>query len=366
MSQKILKIDAVCQDIPLIKPFKFASGSLSYLPYAWVRVVTEDGLVGYGECPTYWDPSGETQLAAIGAIQHVAPSIIGIEAYDFEKIFRIFDKISYGAFAAKCGLDMALYDIVGKWLGIPAYVLLGGSSSDIPVNAVIPLGIIDDQELTTTVKKLLSNGHITFKIKVGVDLKQETDLVRRLLEILPSEARVFLDANQAWGDAKTAIRAIRRFEKLGVVWVEQPVHAQDINGLRSVRQAVDVSIIADESLYSPVDALRLIEAKAVDMFNIKLAKCGGMFLGKKLFSLAQAGNINCMLGSMIESSLGMLANYHFAKAHPMVTCGLSAYTYVSEPVEVGIRFSNGQMLLDEERPGLGYPDPHPFERAFTE
>jgi L-alanine-DL-glutamate epimerase-like enolase superfamily enzyme len=100
------------------------------------------------------------------------------------------------------------------------------------------------------------------------------------------------------------------------------------------------------------------------MFNIKLAKSGGMFLGSKLFAIAQAANTPCMLGSMIESSLGMLANYHFARAHPMATCGLSAYSYVKDPISVGLRLSGGTLQLDGEYPGLGYPDPAPFERVF--
>src|SRR5207302_1815086 len=136
-------------------------------------------------------------------------------------------------------------------------------------------------------------------------------------------------------------------------------------GLRTVREAVDVSIIADESVYSPVDALRLIRADAVDMINIKLAKSGGMYLGKKLHAIAQAGNLACMLGSMVESSLGMLANYHFARAYQMVTCGLSAYSLVDGDVDVGLQLANGELTVAEERPGLGYPDGSAYERYFT-
>ena len=358
---KIKTINAICCNIPLSSTFKFASTELRLLPYAWVRVETEDGIIGYGECPTYWDPSGETQQAAVGAIDLVAPQLIGLEVYNMENIFQIFDATAYGAFAAKCGLDMALYDIVGKSLNVPVYILLGGGGYSVNVNAVLPMGI---QNIETRVKQLLSQGYLTFKVKVGVDLQQELGLLKTVSRLLPAETRIFVDANQGWKDAKSAIRAIRCFEELGVVWVEQPIRANDIDGLKLIRQSVNMSVILDESLYSSIDALRLIKADAVDIFNIKLAKCGGMYLGKKLFAVAQAGNISCMLGSMIESSLGMLANYHFARAHPMITCGLSAYSYVAEKIDVGITFTNGQMSLSAERPGLGYPDATPFEEKF--
>src|SRR5688500_16358966 len=84
---RIQEITAICRDIPLRRPFRFASHELNTLPYAWVRAETSEGLVGYGECPTYWDPSGETQLAAVGAVRHLAPSLKGMDAGDLEQIF---------------------------------------------------------------------------------------------------------------------------------------------------------------------------------------------------------------------------------------------------------------------------------------
>ena len=358
---RIKTINAICCDIPLSTPFRFASTELKLLPYAWVRVETDDGVVGYGECPTYWDPSGETQQAAVGAINLVSSSLIGLEAYDMERVFQIFDATAYGAFAAKCGLDMALYDIVGKSLNVPAYILMGGGSYSVNVNAVLPMGV---EDIEARVEHLLSQGYTTFKIKVGINIQQELDLVKTVSRLLPADTRIFVDANQGWKDAKSALRALRRFEEFGVVWVEQPIQAHDLDGLKLIRQSIDMSVIVDESLYSPIDALRLIKADAADIFNIKLAKCGGLYLGKKLYAIAQAGNISCMLGSMIESSLGMLANYHFAHSHPMITCGLSAYSYVAEQIDVGIIFSKGQMRLVVEKPGLGYLDATPFEDKF--
>jgi L-alanine-DL-glutamate epimerase-like enolase superfamily enzyme len=360
---KISEIKIVPRDIPLKVPFRFASCTLTSLPYAWIRVRTNEGITGYGECPTYWDPSGETQKSAIGAIEHIASQLIGLDPVNLELIFNLFDSVLYGAFAAKCGLDMALYDIQGKVLGVPVHNLLGGRNYTVPVNAVIPLGQKD--EIAGVVQKLLEEGFSIFKVKVDRKVENCLSLIQTVAENVDSGCTIFVDANQSWGDAKTAIRAIRKLEKHGVVWVEQPIYAHDIAGLRQVRKSVSASIIVDESLYSHFDAIKIIRSDAADMFNVKLAKSGGMYLGKKLYAVAQAANIPCMLGSMIESSLGMLANYHFACTHRMETCGLSAYSYVADPIDVGLKIENGKLIKTSDIAGLGYPDPEPFEIAFS-
>lgn len=360
---QIKKLSAIKRNLSLSFPFKFASYELTYLPYAWVRLETTDGTVGYGECPTYWDPSGETQHAAVGAIEHIEPSLTGIDVFDLEHIFSIIDSQIYGAFAAKCGIDMALYDIIGRKLNIPVYRLLGGGIQTVIVNGILPLGL-DDDLMEKRVQEQLNAGHRIFKVKVGKNLKKEIEVVRKARSLLPEDAIIFLDANQGWQTPKTAIRAIRQFEPFEISWVEQPVWSQDIDGLKQVRDSVDVDIIADESLYSPVDAIRLIRSDAVDMFNIKLAKSGGMYIGKKIWNIAQAANIDCALGSMIESSLGMLANYHFARSIPMKTCGLSAFQLIKDDIDVGLKIENGELILKSDEPGLGYTDASLFEAYF--
>ncbi len=369
---RIAEVAAVCRDVPLKKPFAFASYTLRSLPYAWVRIRTTEGFTGYGECPTYWDPSGETQLAAVGAVHHLEPILNGHDASDIEGIFNAIDREARGAFAAKCGLDMALYDIAGQCLGIPVYRLLGGTSGVVRVNGIVPL--IDDsgtneerlRSALAGVEEQFAQGITRVKLKVGLDLKLETTIASEILRIGPPGTTVFVDANQAWSDAKTAIRAIRGLEKAGVDWIEQPVVAHDVAGLRRVRGAVDASIIADESLYSPVDALRLIKAEAVDMFNVKLAKCGGLRAGSELLAIARAANVPCLLGSMIESPLGMLANYHFGRAHQMVTCGLSVFAYTQGGPDVGFSIQEGQLVKeDPDRPGLGYRESATLDSAFN-
>lgn len=360
---KIEHIQVKPKDFELSKPFVFASCTLTHLPYALIRLTTGDGITGYGECPAYWDPSGETQESTIGAIRLMSESIKGKNPFQIEAIMKNFDDYAYGAHAAKCGLDAALLDIQGKVLGVPIHDLLGGKNYDVRLNAVLPLTSVDEAVRRT--EQAVEKGYRYIKVKVGKDLEREIGMLDALMPVLPSGTRLFVDANQGWGDYKTALRAIRKLEPYDLAWIEQPVKAQDWEGLKKLREAVDVPIMADESLYSYYDALAMAKDSVVDYFNIKLAKSGGMYLGGKIKAIADAANIPCVLGSMIESSLGMLANYHFASAYEMKTCGLTGWTLITNDFDLGLSMDGDTLKIDESRPGLGYKDESILEAEFS-
>jgi L-alanine-DL-glutamate epimerase-like enolase superfamily enzyme len=359
---RIKEINVVPKNFVLEKPFKFASYSLEYLPYALVQVKTDEGLNGYGECPAYWDPSGETQESAVGAIKFMAPNLVGMDTSEINRIMETFDGMAYGAFSAKCGLDMALLDINAKELGVPVYKLLGGGSYEVKVNAVIPM--VSEIEAAEVAKKFNSNGFEYYKVKVGINLEKELKVLEAVYKEVNGSGKIFVDANQGWRTEKNALKALLRMEKFDLEWAEQPIAAGDINGLKRLSRATSIPIAADESLYSYQDAMRLASEEAVDMFNIKLAKSGGMWLGSKIKTIADAANIECALGSMIESSLGMLADYNFAKAFKMKVCGLSASGYITNNYEFGIKMDGDKMLLEKEYPGLGYSDEDPLSKEF--
>ncbi|MCL4373576.1 MAG: dipeptide epimerase [Candidatus Marsarchaeota archaeon] len=359
---QITEINVVPKDFILEKPFKFASYNLEYLPYALVQVKTDEGITGYGECPAYWDPSGETQESAIGAIKLISPNLVGEDPSNISFAMERFDSLAYGAFSAKCGLDMALLDIIGKEQKVPVYKLLGGGSYEVKINAVIPM--TSPEAAGSMAKNFYSQGFEYYKVKVGIDLEKELQVLDKVYEEVKGNGKIFVDANQGWKNAKNALKALRKMEKYELVWAEQPVIAYDLNGLKMLHESIDIPIMADESLYSPVDAFRLAAGNYVDMFNIKLAKSGGMWLGSKIKTIADAANIECALGSMIESSLGMLADYHFARSHKMKVCGLSASGYIKDNYEFGIAMNKDRMLLRKELPGLGYDKEEVLEKEF--
>jgi len=361
---QIQQITAIRRTIPLRHAFTSSATSLTRLDYVWVRIQIDTGLVGYGECPTCPDVTGEDQQLAIAVLNEVTPLLIGVSATNIERVNTIFANASQRCYAAHCGVDMALFDIMGKACQQQVYQLLGGDDLTVNVNAVIPLDAHDD--LPERISALVADGYTRFKVKVGVNNANEVAIVRTIRQHVPATAIVFVDANGAWKDVDSALLAIHPLVDAGVDWVEQPVPATAVFALKQIQSVIKGGIIADESLYSPRDAIHLIKENAVKLFNIKLAKAGGLAEARKIYMIAQAADITCLLGSLIESSLGMLANYHFARAFPMATCGLSVYATVDDGIDVGLKLTHATMQLLEDRPGLGYPDAAVFERYFNE
>lgn len=194
---KITEINVIPKDFELTSPFVFASCTLKALPYAWVQVKTDEGITGYGECPAYWDPSGETQDSAIGAVNFIKGTLIEKSPFQLEQIMRVCDAEIYGAHSAKCGIDMALYDIMGKKLGVPVFDLLGGGNYNVKLNAV--LGLASEEEAKEKAEGFAKRGFDYVKVKVGSDLDKEVAVLRALQGTLAKENRLFVDANQKGG-----------------------------------------------------------------------------------------------------------------------------------------------------------------------
>jgi L-alanine-DL-glutamate epimerase-like enolase superfamily enzyme len=351
---KIADIAAVPKTFKLKKPFRFAVATISDLPHVLVRITSDTGITGYGECPVWWDPTGETQNSTLDAIRKMTPHLVGREPTAIEEQMSACDAIIYGDFAAKCGLDMALFDLTGKACGMPVHQLLNSEKSNsVPCNALIDISRI--AEARSQAFRYRDKGFTSFKVKVGIDLEREIAILEMLREVLGDRIRIFVDANQGWKTAEEALAALERMNHINLAWVEQPVPAHDLEGLKRVTDKAAIPVMADESLYSPEDAKKMAEGKITKMFNIKLAKSGGLMLGGKIADIARQHNIPCVLGSMCESPVAILAGYHFARAFDLVTTDMYAYTMIEAPYPFGLRIDNGHLYVDAEHPGLGYP-----------
>lgn len=365
----IASVEARAISVPLRQPFRFAAYELTVLPYAWFRIETTSGVVGFGEAPTYWDPTGETQLGAIGIARLWAPDLLGRAADDVAGLVRRVSTLSPGALAARCALEAALLDIRGQVYELPAYRLLGaGSHGRTPrVNAV--LGLAQARELDETLELaagLIARGFSILKIKItAASLGRNAALVTRLRDQHP-ELVMFVDANQSWNSPKEALRDLEILAAAGIDYVEQPLRANDLRGHAFVRARTPLSVILDESVLTAEDLLRARDAEALDIVNIKLAKAGGPWSAVKMAELARVLGLEVVLGSMVESTLGMLANFHSAMAIEPLFCGVSVYTDVADGLDAGINVADGQFALAEpERHGLGY-DRAAVESSFRD
>lgn len=357
----ITNIRVVPLNYKLFKPFVYSGVTLETLEYALVRIETQDHIVGYGECPAYCEPRGETQKSTIDAVNLVAKHLVGQNCTNIEERLVIFSKVIPRAYAAQCGIDMACYDIVGKAKNVSVAQLLG-QPQPVPVEAAIPMN--DQSSVIAIVEKAQADGISVFKVKVGMDTDKEAELLKLIRSKIGDSVILFVDANQAWKTVKEAEVALQRFAKAQLAWAEQPLSVKaTAEEWLELKKKSGVKIMLDESVYTAEDAEYYAKLGIADLFNIKLAKAGGISGAINLYETVKKYNLSCMLGSMIEGTLATFAGLAFASAKPMVTTALLAYKYIDDELVYGPEVRDGFMQAPT-LPGLGYRDAALFEKHF--
>lgn len=352
---KNIKVGRV--SIPLKKPFKTALRTVTSAEDVIVMIETDSGEVGFGEAPPTAVITGDT----IGSIKYVIEgnikkAIVGMDIDDIEGIMQRVDGAAVKNSSAKACIDMAVYDLFGKKYKIPLYKLLGGAGNTVETD--ITVSVNSPEEMASDATGYVKSGFNTLKIKVGNDSKLDVERIKAVRGAVGPEIRIRVDANQGW-QPKEAVRVIRALEDLclGIELVEQPVAAHDFEGLKYVTDNVYLPILADESVFTTYDAFKILSMRAADLINIKLMKAGGIHNALKINAMAESCGVECMVGCMIESKLGVTASASFAAAKRNVTrADLDPVMLLAEdPVIGGAVCSSSKITLSDE-PGLGISD----------
>ncbi|HEY5387926.1 MAG TPA: dipeptide epimerase [Thermoleophilia bacterium] len=313
---KITAVHVETLELEMEEPFVIASSALATSPCDLVRVETDVGLVGFGEaCPAF-EFTGDTLWSVQDVIgEYLGPAVIGKDPFQLEAIVHCWERELWtvGNQAACAAVEMALWDLQGKALGRPLCDLIGGRTRD-GLTEVIAWGWDEPETLADKTRRMRAEGITVFKVKVGDLPERDEQRVAAVREAAGPDARLTVDANQGWLNAKTAIRAIRMLEPYRIDLAEQPVRMDDLEAARFVRSHVDVSIALDESVRGPREALAAAAAEACDIIVIKLMKTGGILNALKVNAIAEAAGIRVMVGNMGESSLGLAAHFHLSAA----------------------------------------------------
>ena len=283
------------------------------LEYVIVRIETDQGVTGIGESPVDIGFFGQTLEEVSAAIDdYLGPQIIGADPFDREAILH---RIDYrGNSCAKSGIDLAVHDLMGKALGVPVSDLIGGSGKDrVPVAIEIAGG--DPDDMAGACMELMAKGVRAFKPKIGGYPDKDVERLRAIRQAVGPDVSIRADANQGY-TPKEAIRLCRLAEKhdVNLELLEQPVAAWDLQGMAAVRRAVDTLIEADESCYTPHDAMQIIRHESADVINIKIAKAGGLYNAKKIAAIAAAAGLQCVLGTAFGLGIKIAAKLHLASA----------------------------------------------------
>lgn len=303
---------------PLRHPFVTAARRTEAVEYVVAEVELAGGAVGQGSAAETVAVTGEDAASILAALDGpLGAALRGARGTIGELSARIAGAMP-GATSAKAALEIALHDAWARAAGRPLVELLGGSA-DTTMRNDMTVSLEDPATMTQRAREAVAAGHEILKIKLGHDIAEDRERLAAVVEAAPS-ARLRLDANQGWLPDQ-AVEIITGFEAdaLPVELVEQPVAAGDVEGLARVTAAVSVPIMADESVWSAADAHRLIEARACDLLNIKLAKTGGLRGAIEVAEAARRAGIDCMLGAMMEPRISITAAAHLALAHPAIT-----------------------------------------------
>ncbi|HYE83307.1 MAG TPA: dipeptide epimerase [Clostridia bacterium] len=340
--------------VPLKTPFKTALRSVSSVEDIIVEIHTDTGNIGYGEAPPTGVITGDTKGAIIGAIkEHIGKTIIGMDIENFEQIMMKLDKSLVKNTSAKAAVDIALYDLYGQLYNAPVYKLLGGYRKEIITD--ITISVNSPEEMAKDSIDAIKRGFETLKIKVGKDSLVDIERMKAIRKAVGYDVQLRIDANQGW-KPKEAVIALRRMEDEGlkIEFVEQPVAAHDIEGLKFVTDNVSIPVLADESVFSPEDALIILQKRAADFVNIKLMKTGGIHNALRICSAAETYGVECMIGCMLEAKVSVNAAVHLAAAKSIITkIDLDGPALCKvDPIEGGAAFEEYRITLNEA-PGFG-------------
>ncbi len=358
---KITDIEIYRFGVKMIAPFRIATMVADHAPNMLVHLRTDAGLSGWGEGSPLHSIAGETQAICLTAAQELKPLLLGRNPLEIAGLVRDMEHFLPHNATTRSAFDMALYDIAAQAAGMPLYRFLGGAPRVMETD--LTMGLCPPEKAGAKAQEIVAQGFRIIKIKLGTTYEADVARVRNIRESVGPEITLRLDANQGW-DRVTALRALNTLTAFDVEFCEQPLRAHDVAGLRMLRQQAAIPVMADEALFSPADALRLITEEAAPYFNIKLSKSGGIHNALKIATLAEAGGVLCMVGCMLESRLGLTAAAHFACATDTVQFFDldTSVEQAEDPIEGGMEVKGGIIHLPET-PGLGAaPTPEALSR----
>lgn len=311
---KIIKTELFTFHIEYKEPFHIAVEETEEKEGVLVKLTSSCGITGLGEAaPTRYVTCETINTCKKVLIDCLFPAVKNIHAGDIAQAHRAMDKAVKNNPSAKTAVDNALYDIMAKAAGLPLYKYLGGVRNKIKTDMTI--GINPPEYMAKSAKKFVKAGFGVLKVKLGTTPEEDIERIKQVRKAAGEKIIIRVDANQGWGDYKTAAKAINGIEKYNIEFVEQPVKMNDFAGFKKLKKLTRVPLAADESARTLNDVKKLIHNESVDVINIKLMKCGGIYRGLEIADFCAECGIPCMIGGMCETKVAVAASAHLACAH---------------------------------------------------
>lgn len=328
-------------------PFTIATGTMHFAQNIFIRVFTDAGIYGVGECSAFPMIVGETQNTCFEMAKDFATLWKGKDPLQIrDRMNELHAFTAYNS-TAKSAFDMALYDIAAKAANQPLYQFLGGSRKHMETDLTV--GIDSPQAMAQQAIAFKQQGVRIIKVKLGKDATTDIERIRCIREAVGEDVQLRIDANQGWTYADS-ITVLSGIEKYIIEFCEQPMRRYNDHLLPALKRVSPIPIMADESVFDHYDAARIIKSDGCSYVNIKFSKSGGILEALEINKVCRQHNIPCMMGGMLESRVALTAFAHFASSqdnivfYDMDTCMLG---HKIDPVNGGVRYNNFFVELPE-------------------
>jgi L-Ala-D/L-Glu epimerase len=341
--------------IPLRTPFKTALRTVEAIEDVVVRIETDSGHVGYGEAPPTVAITGDSLESILEALRgSIGPALLGCEIKDIEGNCLLVQNALLKNTSAKAAAEIALYDLFAQQAGKPLYQVLGGGQPRLVTDLTISAN--DTATMLSDCESALERGFTALKIKVGKDIGDDIERLQTIRAEVAGRASLRIDANQGWS-AEQTLSVMRVLESGGKPFelIEQPVPAQDIQGLIKIRTGITTPLLADESAFNLEQVKQLLALGAADIINIKLMKTGGISQAAAIADFCAGQHTPCMMGCMLEGGISAAAAVHLAvaKQHVITRIDLDGPSLGAfNPIDSNVLFADSVISVSD-RPGLG-------------
>ncbi|MFO0819681.1 MAG: enolase C-terminal domain-like protein [Pirellulales bacterium] len=334
--------------------------------YVLVRIHDDSGKIGVGEASVTSIWSGETQAGVIALIHDfLSPLIVGADPFDIDWVMRRVDRAAHVNSFAKAALECALLDLQGQIAGLPLFKLLGGrdrgpsnsDSLDRGIRLKFVVGKVEPAVAAERAATMVGRGWRTIKVKVGVDPRADIARLKAVREAIGPDTLLTVDANGGY-TVDQAVWVAPYFESLDVALFEQPTRRGDHRAMADVRRRVRLPIMADESVFTPLDALEVLRHEAADVMSLYPGKHGGVRATQNIARMAEAAGVVCTIGSNLEREVATAAMAHLTVATPNIQCerfpgDLIGPLYFEQPLPTEPLRYEADRLFVPESPGLG-------------
>jgi L-Ala-D/L-Glu epimerase len=348
MDMKIIPVVLTKED----PEWRFALGGSAESEAFIIQLLSEEGIIGIGYAGSA-SHHGVSFGGVRAALETYGDILKGQDPFDMEKIFALMDRTLRGNNEAQSGVDLALHDLQAKKLGIPLYALLGGLvRTEIPVMRIVALK--EPAQMAENTLKLTKQGYTYIKVKFGGEQVKDIARIREIRKAVGEGIHLLVDMNQSY-TAKGAISTLKRVEEYGVDICEQPVRADDWDGLAEVKRGVNCLIEAHESAMSLESIFALVKGKVVDCINLKVGQMGGLRKAKIAAAICKLGNVALRTGTT-GSRILSAASMHFVASTENISygCELGEFHRMLNDPAYGYEVENG-ILKVPSAPGIGIP-----------